>query len=75
MRIRVYKKCDRHYIPDENCKDCELIETIDHKPFNRGFIGNFVPQWCRYKNEEHLILGSIDCSYMHGYDDDAYIAI
>ena len=75
MRIRVYKKCDRHYIPDENCKDCELIETIDRKPFNKGFIGNFIPHWVRYKNEKHLILGSIDYAYMHGYENDAYIAI
>ena len=38
MRIRVYKKCNKHYIPDGNCSECKLIEVIDRKPFNKGFV-------------------------------------
>jgi hypothetical protein len=75
LSIRVFKKCTKHYIPDGDCKDCQLIETIDRVPFNKGFIGNFVPHWCRYKNQRHLIRGSIDYSYMHGYDNDAFIVL
>lgn len=84
MKIEVYKKCEKHYIPhsgkflfenEEECPDCKMIETIDRKPFNKGWFGNFVPYWCRYKRKLYLIHGSIDYSYMHGYALDAYIVI
>ena len=76
MKIQVYKKCKKHYRPEpEKNSCCEFIETIDRKVYNRGMVGNFVPHFCRYRKEEHLVLGSIDYSYMHGYDDDAYIAV
>ena len=75
MKINVCKKIDKSKYqcwPDYNL---ELIETIDRKPFNKGFIGNFVPHWARYKNEVYLVHGSIDHAYMHGFDNDAYIVI
>ena len=62
MKIKVYK-------------NKKLVEVIDRKPFNRGFIGNFIPHWCRYKGKEHLIHGSIDHAYLQGYQDDAYIIL
>lgn len=51
------------------------FKTINRKPFNKGFMGNFVPHYCRYKNEVHLIIGSIDYAYMHGYENDARIDV
>ena len=75
MKIQVCKKKDEskhHCWPDYNL---DLIETINRKPFNKGFFGNFVPHWCRYKNQEYLVHGSIDHAYMHGFDNDAYIVV
>ena len=56
-------------------KEKKFIETIYRKPFNKGFLGNFIPHWCRYKRKVYLVRGSIDYSYMHGYDNDAYIVV
>ena len=75
MKINVCKLKDKskyHCWPDYNLA---LIETIDRKPFNKGFFGNFVPHWCRYKREVYLVHGSIDYAYMHGFDNDAYIVV
>lgn len=58
-----------------NTATMKFIETIKCKPFNKGFVGNFVPHWCKYKGKNYLIRGSIDYSYMHGYDNDAYIIL
>lgn len=71
MRIKVYSFDPDHYIPEEN----HYIETIERKPFNRGWMGNFVPHWTRYKRNIYLVKGSLSYSYMHGYDNDAYIVI
>ena len=70
MRIKVFTSDQKFLLQNE-----ELIETIDRKPFNKGFFGNFVPHWCRYKKKVYLVHGSIDYAYMHGFDDDAYIII
>jgi len=51
------------------------VETIERKPFNKGFFGNFVPHYCRYKNEVYAIQGSIDYAYMHGFNNDASIIV
>jgi len=56
-------------------KEGVYIKTIQREPFNKGFVGNFVPHWCRYKGKIWLIKGSIDHAYMHGYENDAYIEI
>lgn len=80
MDISVCRKID----PDKShCLDPQgkehynltVLETIDRKPFNKGFMGNFVPHWARYKGKEYLVHGSIDYAYMHGFDNDAYIVI
>ena len=74
MEIKVYKsnkKTKEWYRESE----LEYIETIERKPFHKGFFGNFIPYYCRYKNKVYSIYGSIDSSYMHGYDNDAYINI
>ena len=70
MKIKVFKSDAEHFLSNEI-----LVEEIDRKPFNSGFMGNFIPHWCRYKNRVYLIHGSIDYAYMHGFDDDAYIII
>lgn len=74
MEIKVYRsntKTGEWYIEDQ----LEYIKTINRKPFNKGFFGNFVPHYCRYKTKVYQIFGSIDYAYMHGYDNDAYINI
>ena len=81
MKIHVCKKND----PEKyHCYDpykgehynLTEIETIDRKPFNKGFVGNFVPHWCRYKNKVYLIHGGIDYSYMHDVDvNGMYIVV
>jgi len=53
----------------------EVIETIERKPFHNGFVGNFVPHWVRYKNEEYLLKGGIDSSYIQGEPTEAYIEV
>ena len=79
MKVMVCRKRDKdkyhHYTPPTGFYNLKLIEEIDRKVFNKGFFGNFVPHYCRYKNEVYLVHGSIDHSYMHGYDNDAYIVI
>lgn len=72
MRVEVYKSRDGEwYLKDK----MELIEIIERKPFHRGFLGNFVPHYCRYKGQVYSIYGSIDHAYIHGYSNDAYICI
>lgn len=66
MEIDVYRKNS-----DKQNKVC----TITRKPFIKGFFGNFVPHYCRYKRQVYMIQGSIDYAYMHGYEEDAYIVI
>lgn len=70
MEIKVYTSDASYYLENE-----ELVDTIDRKPFNKGFVGNFIPHWARYKNQEYLIQGSIDYAYMHGFNNDAHIII
>ena len=70
MRIKVFTSDQKYLLQNE-----ELIDTIERKPFNKNFFGNFVPHWCRYKKKVYLVQGSIDHAYMHGFDDDAYIII
>lgn len=73
MKIQVCKKIDpEKYHHDDNR---EVIETIERKPFNRGFIGNFVPHWCKYKGREYLIHGGIDYAYMHDVDETGFYII
>ena len=70
MKIKVYKSEKSYYLKNE-----EYIETVNRKSFNKGFVGNFVPHYCRYKNKIYTVLGSIDHAYMHGFDNDAYIIV
>lgn len=44
----------------------QTIGVIDRIPFNKGFFGNFIPHWARYKGKEYLVQGGIDYAYMHG---------
>ncbi len=44
------------------------VGVIDRKVFNKGFFGNFVPHWARYKGKELLVHGGIDYNYMHNID-------
>lgn len=74
MKIKVYssnKETKEWYLKDK----LKYLETINRKPFHKGFFGNFVPHYCRYQNQVYQIYGSIDSAYMHGYDNDAYINI
>jgi hypothetical protein len=83
MKVKVFRRIDKdmqfHYYLDSFGKDVtynlEHIEDIDRKIFHKGFVGNFVPHYCRYKNKVHSVHGSIDHAYMHGYNYDAYIVI
>ena len=75
ISIKVMKRVSKEISPNCTQYDMEEIELINRIPFNRGFIGNFVPHYCRYQSKVHLIRGSIDYSYMHGFDNDAYIVI
>jgi hypothetical protein len=52
-----------------------VIEIIERKPFHKGFVGNFVPHWVRYKGKTYLLKGGIDYAYMHGEPLEAYIDI
>jgi len=83
MKVKVFRRIDKdmmfHYYPDKEGNpvtyNLEHIEDIDRKVFHKGFVGNFVPHWCRYKNKEYSVHGSIDHAYMHNYNNDAYIVI
>jgi len=70
MKIKVYRSERAYYLKNEI-----LVEEVNRKPFNKGFVGNFVPHWCRYKGKKYLVQGSIDHAYMHGFEDDAYIIV
>lgn len=60
----------RENIPGLFYKDCPLVEVIDRKPFHRGFLGNFVPHYARYKGKVYLLRGDLDYAYMHGHDEE-----
>ena len=74
IKIKVYRS-NRSTGEWHRESELEYIETITRVPFHKGFFGNFVPHFCRYKNKVYPIYGSIDSSYMHGYYEDAYINI
>ncbi len=79
MEITVCRKIDLnkyHCLSlDGDHYNLAVVEVIDRKPFHKGFCGNFVPHWVRYKCKKYLVHGSIDSAYMHGYRNDAYIVI
>jgi len=52
-----------------------IVDTIQRIPFNRGFVGNFVPVWVRYNRKEYLLQGGWDYAYMHGTPSEAWIEI
>ena len=52
-----------------------VLKTINRKPFNRGFVGNFVPHWVRYNKEEYLLKGGIDSAYIQGEPVENYIEL
>jgi hypothetical protein len=56
-------------------KDGEVVEVVERKPFHKGFVGNFVPHYVRYKNTIHYLFGGIDYAYMHGQPDMVWIDI
>lgn len=73
MKIHVCREIDKDkfhgFDPDrKNHYNLELVETINRKPFHKGFVGNFVPHYCRYKNKEYYVFGGIDYAYMHDID-------
>jgi len=70
MKIEVRTKKD--YIKNTGG---EIIKIIDRKPFNYGFMGNFIPHWVRYQNKEYLLKGGIDAAYIQGEQEEAYIKI
>jgi len=53
----------------------DVITAINRKIFNKGFCGNFVPHFARYKNKVYQVQGGIDYAYMHGTPDEFYITI
>ena len=56
-------------------KNEKVVEIIDRKIFNKGFVGNFVPHWARYKGKVYLVKGGIDYAYMHGDPLETYIVV
>ncbi len=73
MKISVRKFTGKgSYLNVENSIEIEVIKRI---PFNKGFFGNFVPHFCRYKKKIYTIQGSIDYAYMHGFENDSFIII
>jgi len=81
MEINVCEKIDQNLSEyfDQNGNgehyNLKEIEIINRKPFNRGFFGNFVPHYVRYKNKEYILHGGIDYAYMHGQPSFNYIVI
>ena len=33
----------------------EILDTIQRKPFHKGWFGNFVPVYVRYQKKEYLL--------------------
>ena len=33
----------------------EILDTIERKPFHKGWFGNFVPVYVRYQQKEYLL--------------------
>lgn len=56
-------------------KDGQPVETVERKPFHKGFFGNFVPHYVRYKTQVYLLHGGIDYAYMHGMPDLLWIDV
>ena len=69
-KIEVYES-DREF----SLHNEKLVKTIERVVFNKGWSGNFIPYYCRYKRKVYNIMGSIDSAYMHGYDNDAHIIV
>lgn len=55
--------------------DGKFIEVIERIPFHRGFVGNFVPVYVRYKGKEYFLEGGWDYAYMHGTPERAWITL
>ena len=70
MKIHICRKIDedKFHSFSVDGDNLELVEIVDRKPFHRGFVGNFVPHYCRYKNKEYYVFGGIDYAYMHDID-------
>jgi len=52
-----------------------VVETIERKPFTKGWLGNFIPVYVRYKCKIYSLKGGWDYAYMHGEPSEAYITI
>ena len=49
--------------------EAEVLDVIQRKPFHKGWFGNFVPVYVRYKNKEHLLksdLGDVSDPFRGG---------
>lgn len=67
-KYHAYDSVGKHY-------NLRVLETINRKPFNKGFVGNFVPHWVRYKTKKYLVHGGIDYAYMHPVDDKGFYIV
>lgn len=53
----------------------KVIEVIKRIPFHKGFVGNFVPVYVRYKSKVYFLHGGWDYAYMHGTPTEAWIEV
>ena len=52
-----------------------ILKIIERKPFQTGFVGNFIPHWVRYNKKEYLLHGGIDSSYIQEQEIETYIEV
>lgn len=66
-----------HHFDPYNRKHYNLMQVgvIDRKLFNKGFCGNFVPHWVRYKRKQFLVHGGIDYAYMHNVEMNGFYIV
>jgi hypothetical protein len=65
----------KQYFKDGKYHGGKVIKTIKRKPFNLGFMGNFVPYWVRYNKQEFYLNGGSDSAYIQGEPIENYIEV
>ncbi len=64
VTVKVYESDANYQLKNE-----KLVTIINRVVYHRGWVGNFVPHFCRYKNQEYQVFGGIDYGYMHEHDN------